>query len=482
MQNHPFSFSRRQFVLSTAAGTALTKAALPVGARETSDAPWDAPAVVNKVYLSARRAGWPRPDMDLQQEIREIEANLAEVAKRYPGRINFTGGEVLYEPAQVVTWAATAVEADAILAFNMTTGVYPTLLKVVETGKPTLLFARPYSGHDWTHASALTQQGRKIDVVASSDYAELDPYVDAFNTIRHLRYSKVLLMAPPDRAPKGDPYQSQFGTAFGYPTYAELKDAYESVDLAQARTLTDEFIRKAAKVVEPSRDEIVGSMRLYLGILAVMQREKANAISIDCLGGFGRKELLAYPCIAFSKLNDVGSYGVCECDLESAMTQLLVTSFSRMPGFVSDPVFDTSRNEVIHAHCVSATAMQGINGPTAPYLVRTHLEDHKGVSMQVLVDGKGSVTVARFSGPSKIMVSTAEATGNVDDESGCRTKIRTKVTDAHKFLRNYALVNVSGVSPSNTRDLLHRVVFFGDHTDMIERISRLTGVQVLREI
>jgi hypothetical protein len=90
--------------------------------------------------------------------------------------------------------------------------------------------------------------------------------------------------------------------------------------------------------------------------------------------------------------------------------------------------------------------------------------------------------VARFSGPAKLLLSTGEATGNVDDERGCRTKIRTRVSDARKFLRNYALVKISGVQPANTRDLLHRVVFYGDHTDMIERLGRLTGFQVLREI
>jgi len=191
--------------------------------------------------------------------------------------------------------------------------------------------------------------------------------------------------------------------------------------------------------------------------------------------------LPAYPCIAFSKLNDMGMYGVCECDLDSTMTQLLVTSFSGKPGFVSDPVFDTSRNEVIHAHCVSATAMQGVGGPTSPFIVRSHLEDHRGVSMQVLLPPGGPVTVARFSGPRKFVVSTGEAAGNVDDERGCRTKIRTRVPNARKFLEDYAAA-IAGSNPRvGTRDLLHRVVFYGDHTESIDRLGRLLGFQVVRE-
>ena len=106
--------------------------------------------------------------------------------------------------------------------------------------------------------------------------------------------------------------------------------------------------------------------RFYLAALQVLNRRKANALTIDCLGGFRRGDLPAYPCVAFSKLNDAGLYGVCENDLDSTMTQLLVTSFSGKPGFVSDPTFDTSRNEVIHAHCVSATKLRGLGAEPSP--------------------------------------------------------------------------------------------------------------------
>jgi hypothetical protein len=39
----------------------------------------------------------------------------------------------------------------------------------------------------------------------------------------------------------------------------------------------------------------------------------------------------------------------------------------------------------------------------------------------------------------------------------------------------------AGEANTNTRDLLHRVVFYGDHLEPIERLSRLAGFQVIRE-
>jgi hypothetical protein len=79
------------------------------------------------------------------------------------------------------------------------------------------------------------------------------------------------------------------------------------------------------------------------------------------------------------------------------------------------------------------------------------------------------------------MVSTGEAVGNVDDERGCRTKIRTRVKDARKLLTEWSGALNTGPSMPGTRDLLHRVVFYGDHVESIERLSRLTGFQVAHE-
>jgi L-fucose isomerase-like protein len=200
----------------------------------------------------------------------------------------------------------------------------------------------------------------------------------------------------------------------------------------------------------------------------MLKRQRANAVTIDCFGTLAANTLPGYPCIAFSKFNDVGLYGVCEGDLASTMTQMVVTSFSGMPGFVSDPVFDTSRNEVVHAHCVSATRMKGFDQPASPYIVRNHLETNEGAALQVVMPAGETITVARFTGPRKMLISTAEVTGWVDSDRGCRSQIRTRVADAEAWLRNYT----SG---------LHRVIFYGDHVRDIQRMSRLMGFEVVKE-
>lgn len=459
--------TRRQFSLASLG--ALASLSRLAGAEGGDGMPWGGPALVRKVYLASQKPSWPRPDIDLQAEIAEIEASLALVEKRNPGAMRFTGGELLREGADISAWIQGAGDADVVLAFNLTSGLGAILQKIQEPRRPVLLFSRPFAGHSWSNFAGFAQKGGKADVIASSEFSDLDEYVPLFRSIHVMRNSKVLLVAPPTRGRGGAPYTEQFGTSFGYPDYADLKAAFQAVDAGKARAAAAEFARAAAKVVEPSPEEITASLRLYLGMKEFLEKEKANAIAIDCLGGFNRGDLPAYPCVGFAKLNDAGLYGVCECDLNSTMTQILVTSFSGKPGFVSDPVFDTSRNEVIHAHCVAATRMDGIGGAPSPYIVRSHLEDNKGVSLQVLMPSSGTVTVARFQGASSFLLSTGEVLGNVDSPRGCRSKIRTRVASARKFLENYG--------PG-----LHRVVFYGDHTLAIHRLSRLNGFKVVQEV
>jgi hypothetical protein len=435
-----------------------------------ASAPWMGPAVVKRVFLAVPTPTWPRPDLDVAAEQAAVEAALANLEKKHAGAVRFTGGDLVRTPEQAQAFVKSLTdEVDGVLIADLTSGTSGMLAALREIPAPVLLYARPYSGWSYVDVVRWAQQGRKADLVVTSEPGDLDPYLRIFRTIHHLRNSKVLVVsAGSGRNQAAEAFSKQFGTAFGFPTYGDLKAAFESADVKKAEAEAGKFAQEALKVVEPSAKDIADSMRLYHGILAVLEREKANAITVDCLGGFRRGDLPAYPCLAWSKLNDAGRYGVCEADVPSTMTQLLLTSFSGKPGFVSDPVFDTSRNEIIHAHCVSATALHGVGGAACPYIVRSHMEDNKGVSIQVLVPIQETVTCAKFLAPATLAVSTGEVLSNVDDARGCRTKFRTRVPDARKMLENF-----SGG--------LHRVVFYGDYIRPLEQMGRLMGFKVVRE-
>jgi hypothetical protein len=459
--------TRREFGLALCGLSWLSR----ISAAEFESMPWNQPAKVAKVYLAVPQAHWPKPTLDTAKEVEEVEAHLADVQRKHVQNVKFVGGEVLRADADVKPWLARMGEIDGVLIIPVTQPT-PALRPLVEALQvPALFFSRPYASHAWSSIAAYRQGGRKIDVVASSSYGDLDPYMRAFRTAHHMRASKVLVGAatPAGRQAIADAFQKHFGTTFQFATGQEFRQAFNAADEKQAKKEADEFVRGALRVVEPSAKEIHDGVRFYLALKDMLKTEKANALTIDCFGTLAANTLPGYPCIAWSKFNDAGLYGVCEGDLPSTMTQMLVTSYAGVPGFVSDPVFDISRNEVIHAHCVSATRMKGPNGPASPYIVRNHLETNEGAVMQVLMPSNETITVARFTAPTRLLISTAEVTGVPESDRGCRTQIRTRVSNAEKWLRGYT----AG---------LHRVIFYGDHVADIERMGRLMGFEVTHEM
>jgi hypothetical protein len=436
-----------------------------------ADGPWNAPARVARAYLAAAEPHWPKPTLDVAAEAAEVEKQMERVARKNAHNVTLTGGEILRTADEVKPWIAKQGEIDGVLLIPLSQPTPPLAAMVEALKVPAVFFSRPYATHAWSSIAAQRRAGKKIDVIATSSYGDLDPYMRAFKTVRHMKSSKVLVgvATPKARQTVGDLYTAHFGTTFQYVGGEALKDAFNSVDERAAKEEAAAFTRGALKVVEPSEKEIHDGLKFYLALKEMLRREKANALTIDCFGTLAAKTLPGYPCIAWSKFNDAGLYGVCEADIHSTMTQMLVTSYAGVPGFVSDPVFDESRNEVTHAHCVSATKMEGPDGPASPYILRRHLETNEGAVLQVLLPAGKTITVGRFADPRKFLVSTAEVTGLGDDDRGCRTQIRTRVKDAEKWLQNYQ----AG---------LHRVIFYGDHVRDIARMGRMMGFETAEEM
>ncbi len=441
-----------------------------------AEAAWAGPAHVKKVFIAVPKPSWPNPKLNVEQARAEADAHLLELERRHPGVLRLTGGELVRTPEDAAAWvkALDRSTVDGILIVTLTSGSDGLVLALAKAGPPALLWNQPYFGHAWGSMAAWVRAGNPGDVLTTSDPGELDVYARVFYAIHSLRTSKVLVVVPErDRerhSRQAAEFTARFGTRFAYLSYAHLTDAFNAIDEQTAEREAERFVRQALRVVEPSADEIRRALRFYLGVKRLLAAEEANAVTIDCLGGIHRGELPGYPCVAWSRLDDEGLYGVCQADLNCTMTQLLLTPFTGKPGFVFNAVFDAGRNQLIQSHCVAPTAMQGIGGPRSPYIVRSHLETGAGVSLQVLMPESGVVTVAAFEGPRRLRVSTAEVLGNVASEFGCRTQIRTRVSDAQRMMAGFS----GGLG-------VHRVTFYGNYLDDVEKLGRMLAFEVVRE-
>ena len=213
-----------------------------------------------------------------------------------------------------------------------------------------------------------------------------------------------------------------------------LRNYYDKVDENDAVKWAEKWINEALKVVEPSRDEIIKSAKIYLALKSILTDNNAQAITVDCLGLFYGGKLPAYPCLSHFQMNNEGLTGVCEADLDSTLTQLLVRYLNGTPGYVSDPVIDTASNQIIYAHCVATNRVFGPDGLPNPYIIRSHSEDRKGTSIQSIMPLGKVVTTIKVNTLEKAMaIHQGKAVANVEEEKACRTKLAVE-TDAKRVL------------------------------------------------
>ena len=181
------------------------------------------------------------------------------------------------------------------------------------------------------------------------------------------------------------------------------------------------------------------------------------------------RQLPAFPCVGFVRLNNMGLGGICESDMISAVTHIILQGLSGKPSFISDPTMDTSTNSIILAHCLGSTKMDGPKGEAAPYRLRTIMERQEGCVPQVFMRKGQKVTQARLIGTDLMLYFTGDVIDAPDDERGCRTKITVKVDgDAEKLWENWS-------------HGLHRSTVYGNLTKDLQRFCRFTGIRLVNE-
>ena len=468
--------SRRQFLGTTAAGGALLAGQLGAQAGAADQPPQAAggPVKIYKVY--AGRTGGiylSRPT----DEIAKFDKYLAGVEKKL-GNVKFIGGE-LVPPAEVDKIAPKLREADGLILFHLSGhgGGAPVMDKLIDVGLPTAVFSQPFSGHGWMYFPKWQKAGKKVVALPTSDWSELDRVAGLMRVAPRLRQTRILVVGGPlgtAAACSPEEVKKRLGAEVIILKNSEVIKAHEAVDLKAAEAEAQEhWISKAKKIVEPKREEIISSARLYLATKALMEKYKAQAItSSHCMGA------PAKGCLTFSKLNDLGFVGACEGDIDSTLTMLIFQYAFGIPGFISDPVFDTSKNALIHFHCTCATKMDGPGGKPLPFTIRTQSDSERGVSLDVEQRVGQAITCAKFINLDTMLISTGKIFKITHDELGCRTQFWTEVADAKSMFHNWG----GGVLQGGVMTLLHRDVFYGDHLEDIQRLAVLMGFKVVEEV
>lgn len=417
-------------------------------------------------HIPREKESWPYKGYDYEGRKRELSAQLREACPN-----------VEWLPATVQNadetkkLLASDGPVDGYLLYLI--GIWSGAAEVfTNSGHPILLVDDNYggTGEFLIEYAAARRKGLRVAGVSSSRFEDVAEAVKAFEALKRMRTSVILDVIERQPSPVASAIETAFGTQVRKTGAEEINSAYRQADRTLAKEYSDKWLREARKLVEPTQEEVEKSAVIYVGMRDLMKQHHAQAITIDCLTLFYGGKLPAYPCLGFFQLNNDGLVGACEADLESTVSMLLMGYLVGRPGYISDPVIDTSLNRVIYAHCVAPNKVFGSEGRSNPYEIRSHSEDRKGAAIRSMMPLGEIVTTLRFNPASKeVIIHQGKTVENIDDDKACRSKLAVEVRDIDKLLGEW------------DRWGWHRVTFYGDHKRAVETVSALAGFKLIWE-
>jgi len=284
------------------------------------------------------------------------------------------------------------------------------------------------------------------------------------------RFKELKILAVRDQ--NAGPADAWMGIPVEMVAFEEVNAAWKAADKDESRAIAEMWAKNAAVVQDVSAETLETSAAMYLGMKDVLKKHGAQAITINCLGGFYGGHIHAYPCLGFHELCNEGLVGACECDIASTTTMLAFSTLAQgRPGYISDPVIDTSKRQIIYAHCVASKKAFGPQGATNPYEILTHSEDRQGASVRSIMPIGYMTTSLQVSPQRKeILFHQGKAVANDPDDRACRTKLCAEpVGDIEKLFTQWDQWG------------WHRVTFYGDLKAPVFALADAMGYKIVEE-
>jgi hypothetical protein len=442
--------------------------AAPCALKATAPAQTDGKTSLRVVFARAPKdvEGWPYVNFDYESKQKELLANLRAQCPYAD-----------FQPAAAENEAESKVilekdaEVDGYMVFILGIPNRGAARAVAMSGRPTVLVDHLYGGTgDFLGLYGPARKaGKPVAGVSSSKFADVAQAVRALHTLKQMKGATILDVTKRDPARMTEAIRAAYGAEVVKISGTEINDRYEKVSDADAKDWAATWTKGAEKIIEPTKQEIHDGARMYVAMKNLMAERKSRAITVDCLDLFYAKQLRAYPCLGFFQLNNDNAVGACEADLTSTSTMLLMSHLIEQPGYISDPVIDTSKSQIIYAHCVAMNRVYGPKGPANKYHIRSHSEDRKGAAVRSLFPiGVMTTTLEFIPGAKEVVMHQAKTVENIDEDKACRTKLAAEVKDPYKLMENW-------------KAGWHRVTYFGDHRAAVDNLAALLGFQVTIE-
>jgi hypothetical protein len=477
--------TRRQFIGAGAVGGMALAAGHLAAASGVSSPP---PAPKSKVRICVVIAGKPAG-----RSWGLSEADLAPITKRLAqteqnlGNVEFVIGQAntAEQTAQLLEKAGPDAPVLAVSAdiFGLKNGVMPTIFK---QGRPTAVFHIPIiGGHDWCLVNPWREEGNPITLFNSSDYDELERAASLLRVIPLLKRSRVLVSPPFKGTPEAytpEKVKERLGVEMVAIADGRYDEVIANVDERAAKAEAKTWLDEAEDIVEPDQEDVLKAARASLTLDQLIAENRIDGLCVGtCMGWLPR----GFPCLGFSRLNDRGIPAACDGDMDCLLTMLIFQHAFNQAGFLGNAGgVDTARNAFHLSHCSAPLRMEGPAGPKAPYLLRRHAEVRGGAVTEVHYRIGQELTFTKLVHLDTLLMFTGKIIEvpkvPKGEERGCRTELVAEVNNADSLLANWG-GGALGASAKDYYASLHRVAYYGDHTQSIRHLAHLMGLKVVQE-
>ncbi len=482
--------TRRQFIGAGAlGGMALATGHLTAG----QEAPAAAPSPNAKVPICVIIAGKPEGNSWglSEEDLAPVMKRLAEAEKNL-GNVKFITGQattaeqtlkLLKKAGPDAPVLAITANIFGLSSFNSPDGVVPTVFK---QGRSVAVFHLPIiGGHDWCLINPWREEGNRITLFNSTDYNDVERAASLLRVIPLLKQSRVLASAPFKGTPESytpEKVKERLGVEMVAIPDGRYDEVMSQVTEAAAKAEAKQWLEEAGGIIEPNQEDVLKAARASLTLDQMIAENKVNGLCVGtCMGWLPR----GFPCLGFSRLNDRGIPAACDGDMDCLLTMLIFQHAINQAGFLGNAGgVDTSKNAFHLSHCSAPLRMEGPDSPRSPYLLRRHAEVQGGAVTEVHYKIGQKLTFTKLVHLDTLLMFT----GTIievpkvpkDKQRGCRTELVAEVDNADQLLANWG-GGALGASAKDYYASLHRVAYYGDHTQTIRHLGHLMGLKVVVE-
>lgn len=418
--------------------------------------------------------GWPCINYDYEKELARVTAPLFA----HNPDIEFDIFRYTSLDMAKADYEEDLKKYDGVLVLLMTNWlkIDEFYISQSKTGLPTVVCDVPYcgSGSMLEKTSPLIRTGGfPVPMVSSADYNDIAKAAALFGVIKKMKEAKILVVKNRAQEEIQKAAHEIWGCTFINKTADELMKEFDAIPDEEAVPLAEKWENEATEVREPTKADVMQGAKLYCAMKKMMAECGADAVTIDCLelsynDIYGESRHM-YPCLAYYQMANDGEIGICEADINSTISAMITMYLTKRPGYVSDPVIDTSSDQIIYSHCVACSKVYGKDDPrTCQYYLRSHAEDKKGASVQVIFPCGEKLTTVQISNTEGwASVHSSVSCGNASGENGCRSKL-VATCRSENILENWM-------------PQWHRVTVFGDYRKEMKNLFKMKGYKIIEE-